>query len=169
MFFSSSLKTCHETDYSDINSNLDIVLQWQVESSDIMEFLWIHTRVHVFHFNITNFKTAPQIHNHRPVPPRQGGDLLTCWPDSSHCTCVFATMERACTPFSSSSFKTSLTKRCLFMSGIPSKLSLITTTLKWVSEPFGTLCFELSFMTSKCWGWNLPVSFLHMEFSIGFC
>lgn len=73
-----------------INSNLDIILQWQVEPSDIMEFLWIHTRVHVFHFNITNFKRAPQIHNHRPVPPRQGGDLLTCWPDSSHCTCVFA-------------------------------------------------------------------------------
>lgn len=38
-----------------------------------------------------------------------------------------------------------------------------------IHSPFGTLCFELSFMTSKCWGWNLPVSFLHMEFSIGFC
>ena len=50
------------------------------------------------------------------------------------------------------------TMRCCATRGLPAKASDTTTTLKWVSEPAGTLCCPLSFTTSRCTGDSAPAS-----------
>ena len=57
------------------------------------------------------------------------------------------------------------TMRCWATRGLPAKASETTTTLKWVSEPAGTLCCPLSFTTSRCIGARAPVSFLRIRCS----
>ena len=58
----------------------------------------------------------------------------------AHWAGVFADMDNAWTGPSNSSFKVVLTKRCLAINFWLSNKEETTVTLKWVSEPVGTLC-----------------------------
>mmetsp|Transcript_33819 Transcript_33819/g.71144 ORF Transcript_33819/g.71144 Transcript_33819/m.71144 type:complete len:283 (+) Transcript_33819:98-946(+) len=93
-------------------------------------------------------------------PPIQGGDFGKVPPDFSHCSGVFATIERAWIGPASSSCRASLTSRWRAISGLDSKASETTTTLKWVSDPAGTLCPLDSLITSRTRGAKAEASFV---------
>jgi hypothetical protein len=113
-----------------------------------------------------------------PSPPIQFGDFgMATLPESSttmacHCAGVLAIILKACTgPFSSTA-KAAFTSRWRATGLLAlANCSDTTTTLKCVSEFFGTLCMCDSFRTTRCEGSNAWVSFSVMEASTGsiFC
>lgn len=85
-----------------------------------------------------------------PSPPLQFGDGGMTVPASCiavHCVGVLATIDKACTGPSNSSAKIEFTRRCRAKSGVPSKSSDTTNTLKCVSEFFGLAVAEKRLLT----------------------
>ena len=118
-------------------------------------------------FNFTNIFNYQLQHNlkrlkktcfHLFDPPKQGG-LFEKEGSFSHCSGVFATIDKACTPLANSSLKHSFTDRWRANNGFSLNQSETTTTLKCVSDPAGTLWFLLSLIMSKCMGLNFSDNF----------
>ncbi len=84
-----------------------------------------------------------------------------------HCWGVLAWMARAWTQVLSSSRRVSFTSRWRCKSERPSNWGLTTRTLKWDSEPAGTACMWLSFMTSRCSGLRAWASLVCIVVSTG--
>lgn len=99
-------------------------------------------------------------------PPMHGG-LLARLGLLLHCWGVLAWMARAWTHVLSSSRRDSFTSRWRCNRERPSNWGLTTRTLKWDSEPGGTACMWLSFITSRCSGLRSWVSLVRMVVSTG--
>lgn len=99
-------------------------------------------------------------------PPMHGG-LFARLGLLLHCWGVLAWMESAWMQVLSSSFRVSFTSRWRCNKERPSNWGLTTRTLKWDSDPGGTACMWLSFMTSRCSGLRAWLSLVRMVVSTG--